>query len=65
VPFEWNIGDVILDLYEVEDVHKSGGMGLVYRVRHKRWNMDLAVKSPRRDYFRTGQIQASELPLGP
>ena len=53
VPIEWNIGDVILDLYEVKDIHKGGGMGLVYRVRHRGWNIDLAVKSPRTDYFQT------------
>ena len=34
VPLEWNIGDVILDLYEVKDIHKGGGMGLVYRAHH-------------------------------
>jgi serine/threonine protein kinase len=53
VPLEWNIGDLILDLYEVKDIHKGGGMGLVYRVRHRGWNIDLAVKSPRADYFQT------------
>jgi len=53
VPLEWNIGDVILDLYEVKDIHKGGGMGLVYRVHHRSWNIDLAVKSPRADYFQT------------
>jgi len=53
VPVEWNVGDVILDLYEVKDIHKGGGMGLVYRVRHRGWNIDLAVKSPRADYFQT------------
>jgi len=53
VPIEWNIGDVILDLYEVKDIHKGGGMGLVYRVRHRGWNIDLAVKNPRADWFKT------------
>jgi WD40 repeat protein/serine/threonine protein kinase len=48
---EWNVGDVILDTYEVKQVHTSGGMGLVYRVHHRNWNMDLAVKSPRPEYF--------------
>ena len=28
-------------------------MGLVYRVHHKNWNIDLAVKSPRANYFKT------------
>jgi len=53
VLLEWNIGDVILDLYEVKDIHKGGGMGLVYRVHHRGWNIDLAVKSPRADWFKT------------
>lgn len=31
VALEWNIGDVILDLYEVKDIHKGGGTGLAYK----------------------------------
>ncbi|MFH1882635.1 MAG: protein kinase, partial [Planctomycetota bacterium] len=54
VPAVWKIGDVILDLYEVKQVHE-GGMGLVYRVHHRGWNMDLAAKSPRIDLFKTLQ----------
>jgi len=53
IPFEWEEGQTILGLYEVKEVHRGGGMGLVYRVHHKNWNMDLAVKSPRADYFKT------------
>jgi len=56
VALEWKVGDVILDLYEVKHIHEGGGMGLVYRVHHKGWNTDLAVKSPRAEYFQT-QIQ--------
>jgi len=47
VPVEWNIGDVIIDLYEVTDILGEGGMGTVYKVHHMGWNMDLAVKSPK------------------
>src|SRR5690242_13477136 len=43
----WRPGDVILDLYEVREVFTSGGRGLVYRVHHRGWDMDLAVKCPR------------------
>jgi serine/threonine protein kinase len=50
---EWKVGDVILDLYEVKQIHEGGGMGLVDRVHHRGWNMDLAVKSPRSSYFQT------------
>jgi WD40 repeat protein len=50
-PLPWQVGDVVLGLYEVRQVHE-GGMGLVYRVRHRGWDLDLAVKSPRADFFR-------------
>ena len=55
VPAEWQLGDVILDLYKVKEIHTGGGMGLVYRVHHRGWNVDLAVKSPRPDFFQTEQ----------
>lgn len=51
VPAVWNVGDVIMDKYEVQEVFTSGGMGFVYRVYHREWNMDLAVKSPRPGFF--------------
>jgi WD40 repeat protein/serine/threonine protein kinase len=51
----WLSGQVILDLYEVKEVHEGGGMGVVYRVYHRGWNRDVAVKSPRRSYFQTEQ----------
>lgn len=49
VPAEWSVGDVILDTYEVRKLTESldyaeGGFGRVYRVHHRSWNMDLAVK---------------------
>ncbi|MBV9125106.1 MAG: protein kinase [Planctomycetes bacterium] len=53
VPLVWKKGDVILELYEVKDVFTGGGMGLVYRVHHRQWNVDLAVKCPRAQYFQT------------
>jgi WD40 repeat protein/serine/threonine protein kinase len=49
----WKPGDVILGIYEVKRVHAGGGMGLVYHIRHRGWNLDLAVKSPRPEYFRS------------
>jgi serine/threonine protein kinase/WD40 repeat protein len=51
VPAEWRIGETILDTYEVVEVLGKGGMGIVYRVHHKGWNLDLAVKCPRREIF--------------
>ena len=55
VPPVWQVGDVILDRYEVQQVFTGGGMGLVYRVHHRDWAMDLAVKSPRPEFFQTQQ----------
>ena len=46
VPAVWNVGDVILDLYEVTGELGAGGMGKVLKVHHTGWNLDLAVKSP-------------------
>ena len=51
VPATWQVGDIILDLYQVKQVFTTGGMGLVYRVHHQAWNVDLAVKSPRPEVF--------------
>ncbi|MBU2548606.1 MAG: protein kinase [Proteobacteria bacterium] len=42
----WSIGDLILDLYEVTGFLGQGGMGRVYRVRHRGWGTDLALKVP-------------------
>jgi len=44
---DWRVGDVLLDLYEVEGLLGEGGMGRVYKVRHRGWNLDLAAKVPR------------------
>jgi WD40 repeat protein/serine/threonine protein kinase len=54
VPPIWKPGDVILDLYEVKQVFQ-GGMGFVYRVRHRSWDMELAVKSPKPDCFQNAR----------
>ena len=51
----WQPGEVVLGLYEVLDVVHSGGMGLVHRVRHRDWQVDLAVKTPRPEQVRTKQ----------
>jgi serine/threonine protein kinase len=59
VPATWQKGQTILGLYEVEDVFEGGKMGLVYKVRHRGWNLDLAVKSPRPEYFVTEQHRAN------
>ncbi|MCS7237563.1 MAG: protein kinase [Thermoguttaceae bacterium] len=54
----WKVGDIILDVYEVRPLRPDkpfaeGGMGVVYRVYHHGWGIDLAVKSPKADEFRS------------
>jgi len=51
VPVVWQVGDIILDQYEVTGKLGEGGMGAVYKVHDRRWNIDLAVKSPRPEIF--------------
>src|ERR1700722_4693869 len=51
----WRGGGVIDNLYEVRQVIESGGMGLVHRVHHRSWNMDLAVKTPRPELITSPQ----------
>ena len=51
LPLDWHEGDVVLGLYEVGPLLGEGGMGKVYRVRHRAWRMDLAVKIPRPEIF--------------
>ena len=43
---DWKPGENILDTYEVRQELGRGGFGAVYRVHHKAWNIDLAVKRP-------------------
>ncbi|MEU9507387.1 protein kinase [Micromonospora sp. NPDC048170] len=47
----WQVGEVIDGRYRVTLVHEQGGMGLVYRVQHLTWGINLAVKSPRPELF--------------
>ena len=44
---DWRVGDVILNLYEVTGILGEGGMGTVYKVLHRGWGLELAVKSPK------------------
>ena len=46
-------GDLLLDTYRVESEAFQGGMGAVWRVHHTGWNVDLAMKRPKPQAFRT------------
>jgi WD40 repeat protein/serine/threonine protein kinase len=42
----WKPGIIIADLYEVKARVGCGAMGIVHRVHHLNWDIDLAVKTP-------------------
>ncbi|MDM8550593.1 protein kinase [Desulfobacterales bacterium HSG2] len=46
VKADWKAGDVIDSRYEVKELIGRGGMGTVFRVRHREWHIDMAVKMP-------------------
>jgi tetratricopeptide (TPR) repeat protein len=46
-------GDLLLDTYRVETDPIRGGMGVVWRVRHSGWDVDLALKRPKPNLFQT------------
>jgi WD40 repeat protein/serine/threonine protein kinase len=43
---DWEIGDIIDGRFEVTAIIGRGGMGVVYKVRHLEWKINLAVKIP-------------------
>jgi WD40 repeat protein/serine/threonine protein kinase len=51
----WAVGDVVAGRYQVLRVAGVGGMGRVLRVRHLQWGVDLAVKSPKPEWFETAE----------
>ena len=67
IPYEWNPDDVILDLYQVQNVSEGfgsearilpfheGGFGRVYKVWHQSWNRHMAVKTPKSGLFVTSE----------
>jgi len=59
IPTEWRIGDTILGVYEVVGVLGEGGFGKVYRVHHRGWNADLAVKTLRSELAKDEAERAS------
>ena len=60
----WSVGDLILGVYEVKKLNDEldcaeGGMGVVYRVRHRGWSLDLAVKSPKPEMVEKEEIKGN------
>ena len=47
IPFKWEKGDLLMEMYDVRDEIGRGGMGVVHRVHHRGWGIDVAVKSPK------------------
>ncbi|PID59082.1 hypothetical protein CSB45_01360 [candidate division KSB3 bacterium] len=47
----WNIGESIEEKYDVTGLVGKGGMGSVYKVHHREWEIDLAVKVPLANWF--------------
>ena len=46
-------GGLLLDTYRIDSDPIHGGMGSVWRVRHLGWNVDLAMKRPQAEAFRS------------
>ena len=53
-------GDELLETYRVESDAIRGGMGCVWRVHHKNWNTDLAMKRPQPKFFAEGSRRRKE-----
>jgi WD40 repeat protein/serine/threonine protein kinase len=56
---EWSPGNVVAGVYEVLELAGKGGMGRVYRVRHRLWGIDLAVKTANVGLFTTSEQRAA------
>jgi hypothetical protein len=53
-------GDEILNTYQVTSAAIHGGMGSVWRVQHRNWNVDLAMKRPQPRFFAEGGVRKKE-----
>ena len=53
-------GDEILETYRVTSDAIHGGMGSVWRVHHKNWDVDLAMKRPQPRFFAEGSSRRKE-----
>ncbi len=50
---DFNKGSMLLDTYRIDTDPIQGGMGSVWRVHHQNWDVDLAMKRPKKEYFVT------------
>ncbi|MFB6901059.1 WD40 repeat domain-containing serine/threonine protein kinase [Streptomyces hydrogenans] len=57
-PTLWAPGQTVDGRYRVIGELGRGGMGVVHRVRHLAWGIDLAVKSPRPELFQVPDEEA-------
>ncbi len=58
---KWEVGQILLGQYGIKQVFESGGMGIVYKVRHLGWGIDLALKHPRANFTHApSQVTAFE-----
>lgn len=55
---EFTVGQTLAGLYRVESKPIKGGMGMVYRVHHNDWNVDLAMKRPYERLFTPPKARA-------
>ena len=53
-------GDLILETYEVTSDALSGNMGSVWRVHHREWDMELAMKRPQPRFFAEASARRKE-----
>lgn len=54
----WKIGDFVDGKYDVTGIVGKGGMGIVYKVKHREWNIEMAVKTPLPHLVRDVQARA-------
>lgn len=49
----WQVGEIFLDLYQVQESLGENSEATLYKVRHLGWNIDLMVKVPQAKIFQT------------